>query len=883
MAPSDGTAATTTRGSMTVGSDHTPVHTRAMARVADGLRAWVRRPRFRGAALAALVVLLHLVGALAALDHASWVQRWAVDPEVPRATTPIVLSIDDATIELLGPPQWSDETWARVAEDVRMQGLDEVILVDPWPLLRRPGAATEPGDGATLLVPELEWAGEPVDPSVLPAPFQHLPLTLAAPRSPAEPFQVGQSPPSDPSWLPCALAGACPPRGGRAWVGLRTADVAVVSLRDLLDVDEPFLRPPASGAILALTASPWAPTVAVGPDAKPLPWGVAVASLVGNAHQYGATSPASQRPVLAWLIAWFAAATLAHAAQVTRAWLTVAPLLAVATLFLVERSVGVLFPPVATALVTAAPALSRELARLRTTSIVARRMGLLVLRAATRAGMLRRAVRTRQELTAALADLTRSHLANRDFCHLHRVPHTSRLAWAGGYGIQRSELRPNALTTLNPILVELAATDHGGVVRGLLRNDGALTQVVPLRQSGELVGFWVLAVPENEANLDLRQVGSLAAWLSERLALEDAPNAFGGSAGLVPENAWDDTLERLFRATETERTRWLRCLRAIGAPLLVADATGVVSDLNPSMVEALKLAGLPRMRSLRELLFRVDGEARLDAHISRLFAEGRATELVWPTPSGTARLHVTPVLPEQGEHERTYGFVAWVVEAVDEAAHRAQEDRIRHWTATLEERLSTVMDAAESLSGADAAARRHHMVRFLRQQLADLEDDLQDIGGAFDPNRAMEPGPVDIPRLLGDEARRLGHLIDAADLTLEQRMPDTAPVAEAVAWQVQQGTRALLESAISLAQPGSTVLLEARLQSEWVFVRVRFDGTADELVRGLRTDLPLDAVAAEVRGLARARSHFEHMRITTDEKGRVTAAFSLPEAKGVTA
>lgn len=123
------------------------------------------------------MLLAQLAGLFGAPDR--WVigQLDLLRPPPNRATMPLLVSIDEGTIERLGAPPWSGEVWADISMALAGMGAETAYLVDPWtPLID--GPASSPAEGAPILVPRLilDNPNAPALPEVLDPP-DLLPLT----------------------------------------------------------------------------------------------------------------------------------------------------------------------------------------------------------------------------------------------------------------------------------------------------------------------------------------------------------------------------------------------------------------------------------------------------------------------------------------------------------------------------------------------------------------------------------------------------------------------------------------------------------------------------------------------------------------------------------
>jgi hypothetical protein len=603
----------------------------------------------------ALVLVVQLLGMFSGADEALALQLRALDGVVGREHTPTVIAVDDAAIARLGPPPWDGPAWQRVVAALDRQALGDVVLADPWPRLLRTATPGGTAERARVLVPSSTWDGRPVPPIPTSTTPWLLPTddTLAI-TLPTHGVLSEIAP--GPTWLPCRDA-AC--AGAR--LALQRADVPVVSLATVLDAAPGFVTSGSAGALLGVTASPWADTVRVGPEDVPVPWVLATARAVASARAGALLRPPSITGVAAWLTLIYLASGLATFRARPGRTVVVVLLLGLVAPLLVLRVLHVSVPVAASVILAAVPPVARAVAVGQGAVRGMRRLSLLVIRAASRAGTLRRRVESPDGLLDVLADLTRAHAADAPFAMLLLEQGARRLRFHGGYGLTSRDFTPEAFSTRQAD-VAAALVAWSGVEAARVLTSGRPARLVPLAQGGEVVALWVLALPESGGGPDPRRLARLARWVGERLALPGVAGAFSSSTELVPDTPDDESLENLFLAADEERRRWLTCVQRVGVPVLVADVGGNLTNLNPAMQDALESAGLPRPKSVRELVLRVDGERHLERWLDRLFGEGVTIAMPWP---GEGDLHLC-VRPVAGEAEAgtidqpLLGYLGWL-------------------------------------------------------------------------------------------------------------------------------------------------------------------------------------------------------------------------------
>lgn len=621
----------------------------ALRRALSLAREALLRPGGMAALLLAVVAVVG--GATDPVDDALWGRVYGLRAQASRGQVPTVLAIDDATIARLGAPPWGAEAWTQVLDALARQDLGPVWLSDPWPRLVRPDALTAPLPPGLVRTPRAVWDARelPIVPTEAPW-LGATDATLALTR-PGKAVGVHVETPEG-TWGLCAHADvACTTAPAGRRLGLRDADVPIVPLHVLLDAPPRFLSLGEAGALLGVTSPIHGDSVVTGPSGAAVPWVVATAQVAGATRLGPPLQTLSPSQQVGWLLSLYLVVGLGILRRPGPRWLLAAPALALALTGLAVAWTG-LHPPLAGALGAAlAPVVGWLAATSQAASQGLRRLVLLVVRAASRAGTLRRRLSDPAELVAVVADLTRSHAGDVPFCVLLDLPGHGAV-FAGGVGVTAAELVPEALKPGHPDLVAARGAWLGLTSRRVL-SDGRPVRVVPLRQADAVVAYWVLAPHLVDRTPDAHRIARLARWVGERLALTPHGPA---RDELLPGSGRDEALENLFTAADEERRRWTTCVHALATPVVVADVAGVIDAINPALDDALQEAGLLRPRSLRELLLSVGGEERLDERVRRLFMDDRPVSAPWPDGGW---LVVRPLSPGS-DTSPLLGYIGWI-------------------------------------------------------------------------------------------------------------------------------------------------------------------------------------------------------------------------------
>lgn len=583
------------------------------------------------------MAVVGLAGGLGPVDEG--VQRALVGDRVhPSRNAGVLVAIDEATVERLGPPPWGASTWGEIDAALGRAGLTDVHLVDP--LVTLVDGAAPARDGGALVAPTVvrHQRGRAV-PFVPRAwgPIAVEDVVLDLPRSQGSAVGLGDRAAGTRSawcaWTEC-------PTGPDLAAALAAADagrihtVPLVSLLDGQAVDSS-----AGPLLLGVTAPGWAHSLPIGPDGLDVTWpeAVALAAAAASGPQVVTPGPVFLAPLLALLVLLGALAARAERVLPAEAWIVaVAVAAGGAGALLVALGLAVV-PVVSMALAGGIGPLLVALGARQHALRFVRRAALDVSRGdlgfaweealdGSPAGLLR-----------VLGSLTRNHLPSDRMAWLRPVA-GGRVDIVGGWGLSASDF----VDGLDVRTVKAKA--RRARVPGVLRDGSDRAVLVPLHApSGEVRGWWCVAWGEDEAAPDLDLLVDLAAWVERRL---DGERTGSGPSWLRLDSELRAIGTAFARSAEA-RAAQSRVLVEADFPLATADRAGVIVFRNRAWTEQMNELGLAsEPSSLRELAWRLGGEEHLNERMRSLFVDREAVHL----GSDERGLRVSPA---------GGGFVAW--------------------------------------------------------------------------------------------------------------------------------------------------------------------------------------------------------------------------------
>lgn len=607
-----------------------------------------------------VAILLQTTGGFEPIDRLAWRAVLAARGPLSRSVSPTVLAVDSATLARLGPPPWSPETWLTITDALHRQHLDHVVLADPWTRLIAPGPAASRAPVVTLSAPTATWNGQvaPALPLAVRGMVSMLPARLDVPdlaRVESVPVLLDGVP-----HLGCVAPARCPARGA---IALPEVDIPVVSLATLLDAPDGFLSIGPQGALLGLTAAPFADGVrtAIHPATQPyvLVEAASLAAVRGGVFIQGLPPVAAA----VWLMAIHLMVTSALLSRSWRRWILLGPVVGALAALVAWDASMLEAPLIGGILVGAAAPLGRAIAVSSTALSTVQRLGLLIVRASSRAGTLRRRISSADELLTVCADVTRGHAEGADVVLLTGNGRRRSLRFHGGFGLTGADVPQETLKVQHRAVRAAWDTWQPVTATGVLADRGREVLILPLVQAGQVVALWIIAPHNREPAPSSRRMAPIARWIGERLALPEVSGTPSRLADVMPADLDDEALDTMFVAADEERRRWVLAVRGLGHAVLVADTSGAISLINPEMERRLDAAGLPRARSVREIVFRLGGESALRGRMAALFADGRPLILPWPNrPS--ARLVIRPIGGGSSAvgDEPILGFLGWIEE-----------------------------------------------------------------------------------------------------------------------------------------------------------------------------------------------------------------------------
>jgi hypothetical protein len=605
-------------------------------------------------------MLLGLSGGSARVDDVVWAEVRSVSAGWRRASPPRVIGFDAQTLQAFGPPPWGASTWATFGADLARQGITDVQLVDRWDrwFLEKDGVPT----GIRWHVPAVGLDGSegPKIPDGWGDAVVVEAVSTALPRTPIVEDVEAASRAGSGSWLPhlaCVSGVGCTPQ---ARIPLTGRAVSVVGLDVLADASAGFL--PAS------STEPMPLAGVVDPAHASLRWTYGrstaraevelVADAVASGRAGVAAYPLRGAALAAWLLMLhLAVSAIGRRGQPSR-WLVLGPLVAMSAAIVGSALAGLEAPIVAGILASASSPIALMSIRAARATSELQRLELLVLRAASRAGLLRRRLQDVAEVSEALVAASTLHAPGCGTFWMRPVEGELGLGgWevVSGPGLlEASTLHPLLVSVRHPEVRACLSTRRATPVRGLRADGGGTVLLLPLAQGSRILGLWGV-VGEDPASLpDGAALGVVATALGERIALGVVFASLRASEGLA-----EDEAEQLFVAVDEERRRWMIVLRGLLHPAMAADTTGFANLTNPAMQRALTAAGLGGAKTVQDLVAALAPPETARRMLRDLFADGRPITLPWPDLSlGPRTLVIRPVGGREGEGGPSLGWLA---------------------------------------------------------------------------------------------------------------------------------------------------------------------------------------------------------------------------------
>jgi hypothetical protein len=436
--------------------------------------------------------------------------------------------------------------------------------------------------------------------------------------------------------------------------------VSVVGF-DVLAEAKPGFLPPSRGGDLPLVG-------VVDPAHASLRWTYGrstaraevelVADAIASGRAHVAAYPLRGGALAAWLAAMHLLVSAVGRRGLPTRWLVLGPFLALAAA-VVGSALASLEAPIVAAIVaaSASPIALMALRAARATSEL-HRLELLVLRAASRAGLLRRRLQDAGEVSDALVAAAGLHAPGCGTFWMH--PSDSEFGLGGwevvaGPGLLAGQdLHPLLVSVRHPEVRACLSTRRPTPVRGLRADGAGAVLLLPLAQGTRILGLWGIVADTAEALPDAAALAVVASALGERIALGVVFASLRASEGLA-----EDEAEQLFVAVDEERRRWMIVLRGLLHPAMAADTTGFANLTNPAMQRALASAGLGGARTVQDLVSALAPPEIARRLLRDLFADGRPVTLPWPdTALGPRTLVVRPVGGRDGEGGPSLGWLA---------------------------------------------------------------------------------------------------------------------------------------------------------------------------------------------------------------------------------
>jgi PAS domain-containing protein len=544
-----------------------------------------------------------------------------------------------------------------------------------------------------------------------------------------------------------------------------------------------------------------------------------------------------------------------------------------------------ILPVTATVLVAAAPPLVLLLGSRSESLRAMRQMALALQQDGFRNAWRVPRARSHQDIAAALAALARNHSASGRTGWLALDRRSGNLSWVGGYGITSTALAAASPNLAQEPWASAATTPTGTHCDQFLSAQELRCLLLPVRQQGDLLGFWITAHASDEPAPDGASLAALVRLLEPTLEL---PGVRGSRAVL---DALTDRLQgelaqvrSLFDSAAFDRRRQLSSLQALSLPILVADAAGATLFTNAEAARLMQAGNLAPARSLRELIFRMHGEGGLTKTLQRLFLAHDSLRLSWQAPGGHPwELLVQPISTGDGAGAGAIlGYVAWFEDRSTEARLRAVRDDLLHFASTrVRDDLMVVLGYTKLLEARGGDAGERAMLATIVERSTSIRNALDALEAATRPQGGEEQlQDLDLGSMARQAAQVVQPTVTRRGLRLTLDVPDVALPVVGMQEHLYEAIRGLLHHATTHATQGGAVRVVITEQEHWSEIEIGWEGTGlDPTMReaALRASVDqVDDLPEAIRELVLARAALPGMSIESLPGHRSTITTQLP-------
>ncbi len=804
-------------------------------------RRLVARLLGQSLAIAAVIATLQVTGAFRACDRTIHSYAGGLRPELDRSHAPLLVALDESLIELWGAPPWSVDRWRQLADLLGQSNVASAYLMDTAERVLAPQSPADldeaddaeidaAGPGAKIFVPTFVTRSDSQQ-----IGFAVSTLQQARPPLYPWPFQVHLYPHRD---------GVVRGLKGAVTVGERFGPSAFCEwLNDCASIGDVMLRDPASGSrlptvsaadlmtarirldagdsasritLIGVTAPWWRRTVRVGSSASvvafPEAVGLAIAEAQGRPLGW---NPSSGADFLLPLVLVLIVIAL-HRFRYGRPYLLLAVAASVVTLGTSAALFGanvVRLPTTALALIPMIPVVVTFIDSQTLVERFLQGVVRTVMREGFRYAPRGSLIRTPADLLVKLGGLTRNHLQHQRCAYLQCVPDSSRLEFVGGYMVTPADFVSQEFSLdAEPWCRLESEVGTSGVFEGLLEHHGPRVCLVPVRSKSRLLGVWCILLDAGKPDLSNVKLARLLSWLQPRLALDDNGRSAPGQEDLTAQIARDlEQVRELLGTAAEERRQQLAILAALDLPLMVVDYSGSVLFVNQSLEDLLQVAGIRRLRTLRELIFALIGESDLEEHMNKLFGNDAPLLFPWVDREGrTFHIRVHPIAESSAVSDAgMLGYVAVFHDVnVSSQLKRLRATMLDYLTNELRNRLMVALGFNELAAKTIEKQAARDALGSVRDALNEITTLLDDMQGTLDVESALDArlptDPLDIVRTAIADATDVANKVGTK---IETDMPVIAQAVLVPLTRAQSHLASILRLACAEAPKGSPVTL----------------------------------------------------------------------------
>ena len=824
-----------------------------------------------------------------------------------RDLAPLLVTIDDATVNQFGPPPWDMLRWRQISETLKKQGIDEMTIVDPWENLININAIAvdtlpvnqKSSKTTRIKIPNLlrelpgsEGLPTQQDEPPITTPFERWDHQMYLPPDQngvvqdfSDRSNAGQlfGPSVFCAWSHC-------PSGAPMALPIRPLDpelsLPMISLRRLM-VDSPVLSKQDLDRtiILGITAQWRSQLMRLGVESQLTHWPLAVSAVISTSKQH---EPTGNLGLIGNIVILFVCIGLGTVVvRITQRYqVSIFVILLPLTMAMVSSLCiynNVIHLPSFGMMITAGiPPLISALEGRRLAMEFMRRVALLVVEDSFRYGWKSTRVQTHEELFIKLAALTRAQTPGSTLAYLAVNFNDQSIHYIGGYGIDREAFSPTLKMSISPF----KNLKNSSVP---IRADQYLERpstIAPIRQGTLTIGFWVIGATSESHLPDSDEIMRLTRWLSRHLQIEGVPTKQSIQEWLFDHlEAESVAVQELFLMASEERRRQIRTLHTIQIPLMTADIAGSTLFINAAFKEFLERNTIDNIRSIRELIFRLFGEDELQKQMDTLFLNRKPISQDLTDFTGKPwKLTVQSVYEDGLSHaDRILGFVAFLTDATDSNSLNTIQNALSDVRSTqVREALTYVSEHAQWLESKTSRPAAQAMLRNFSTQA-------QTAFRALDAIELSEGDPrsqtiqADIQEMVQHSIQEISGIAKSRNVTLDVVWPTSNQMVWVDPKEIGSVFESLLRHGVRSAPHGTTLKIHQFSTDTTVSFRWSWEGAGLDtfFVKQAQESWDKhDNVPDIIQPYVNARRTFADLKLSSKPGQGVQLSFSLPRTGG---